>query len=79
MTADGGPSQSDELWLQSLLITGLVLTYRTKSALGVLAWLNRGGTWLVKCNTGHECTVQVVNPRDLVTSNLCDRLMAKNS
>lgn len=43
MTADGGPSQSDELWLQSLLITGLVLTYRTKSALGVLAWLNRGG------------------------------------
>ena len=32
-----------ELWLQSHLITGLVLTYRTKSALKVLTTQNQGG------------------------------------
>lgn len=47
-----------ELWLQSHLITGLVLTYRTKFSTDGSHHAESGRIRLVKCNTGHECTVQ---------------------
>lgn len=52
------PSVFGELWLWSHLITGLVLTYRTKLRTESPHRAESGWTRLVMCNTGHECTVQ---------------------
>lgn len=52
------PSVFGELWLWSHLITGLVLTYRTKLRTEITHRAESGWTRLVMCNTGRECTVQ---------------------